>query len=142
MTDQDPVGRTAQNYSAWAVGWISFASVLMTMIGVFQVFAGLTAIVNDEFFVGTRDYTFRLNATAWGWIHLGLGVLIFIAGLALLRGSVFAGVVGVALASLSAVVNFLWLPYYPFWSIIMIALAVAVIWALTVHGRDIALNDT
>jgi len=70
------------------------------------------------------------------------GVLIFFAGLALLRGSVFARVVGVALAALNAIANFLWLPYYPVWSIIMIALDVAVIWALTAHGRDIALNDT
>ena len=66
-----------------------------------------------------------------------IGVVLFLSGIGILSGNVLARTVGVIVAAVAAVANFLWLPYYPVWSIIMIFLAVAVIWALTVHGRDI-----
>ena len=111
------------------------------MIGVFQMLMGLSAILDDEFFVVTRDWTYKLDTTAWGWIHLGIGLVMLLAGIGLMRGNILARIVGVTVAVVNAIANFLWLPYYPVWSIIMIALDVSVIWALTAHGRDIALND-
>lgn len=127
-----------QEVSGWAVGWTWFAAVMMWMIGGFHAIAGLTAVLNDEFYVATRDYVFQFDVTAWGWIHLVAGVIVFMGGIGLLSGQVWARTVGVILAVASIVVNFSWLPWYPFWSIIMIAAGVLVIWALTVHGRDVA----
>jgi hypothetical protein len=121
--------------SGWAVGGVTFAGVLMIIIGFFQGIAGLTALFNDEFFVITQNYTFDLDVTAWGWIHLILGVLIVLTGFALLRGAAWAALVTVVLAALSAISNFFFIPYgQPFWSIIEIGLAIWVIWAVTRPG--------
>lgn len=128
---------TQQEVSGAAIGWTWFAAIMMWLIGGFHAIAGLVALVNDEFYVVTRDYVFQFDVTAWGWIHLIAGVLVFVAGVYLLSGQVWARTIGVILALVSILVNFSWLPWYPFWSIIMITIGVFVIWALTVHGRDI-----
>jgi hypothetical protein len=120
--------------SGWAVGGITFAATMMVVIGLFQSIAGLAAIVDDDFFVITQNYTFDLDTSAWGWIHLILGIVILLAGFALFAGRPWAGIVAVTLAVLSAVANFFFIPYYPFWSLLVIALDVWVIWALTRPG--------
>ncbi|MFE2865990.1 hypothetical protein [Embleya sp. NPDC059259] len=111
-------------------GWIVFAGVLMTVGGALAVFQGIAAIAKDDVIVATRNYSFSFNTTGWGWIHLVLGILIFFGGLALFSGAVWARALGVLLAGLSMVANFVWLPHYPVWSIVVIAIDVAVIWAL------------
>lgn len=128
---------TQQEVSGAAIGWTWFAAIMMWLIGGFHAIAGLVALINDEFYVVTRDYVFQFDVTAWGWIHLIAGVLVFVAGVYLLSGQVWARTIGVILALVSILVNFSWLPWYPFWSIIMITIGVFVIWALTVHGRDV-----
>lgn len=120
--------------SGWAIGFISFAAIMMILTGVFQALAGLVAIFENEFYVVTANYLFRFDATTWGWIHLLLGVVILAAGLGVLSGQTWARVVGITLAILSAMANFLFIPYYPFWSLLIIALDVLVIWALAGHG--------
>ena len=91
----------------------------------------------EEFYVIGAKWVFEFDITTWGWIHMILGAVMFAAGIGILSGNVLARAVGVILAAVSAVANFAWLPYYPVWSIVMIFLAIAVIWALTVHGRDV-----
>ena len=81
---------------------------------------------------------FEFDITAWGWIQLILGVILIASGIGIFSGNVAARTVGVIMAGLAAIVNFAWLPYYPVWSIIVIAVCIAIIWALTAHGRDIA----
>ena len=120
--------------SGWAVGGITFAGTIMIMIGIFQALAGLVALFNDEFFVVAPNYTYDLDVTGWGWIHLIIGVLVALAGFALFAGRPWAAIVAITLAIFSAVSNFFFIPYYPFWSILVIALAVWVIWALTRPG--------
>ena len=120
--------------SGWAVGGISFAAAMMITVGIFQVIAGLTAIFDDEFFVVTRNYTFDLDVSAWGWIHLILGILLLVTGYGLFSRALWAGMAGLFLAVLTAVENFFFIPYYPFWAILVIALSVWVIWALTRPG--------
>jgi hypothetical protein len=124
--------------SGMAVGFTVFAATMMIMIGVFQAIAGLVALVNDQFYVVGDKWVFQFDTTTWGWIHLLLGILIGLAGVALFSGSVWARTVGVALALVSAIVAFAWLPWYPIWAILLITVDVIVIWALTAHGRDIA----
>jgi hypothetical protein len=138
MTETPGYGsRVRQEPPGWAVGLIVFAAVMMMMTGVFQALAGLVAIFENEFYVATRNYLFQFDATSWGWIHLIVGVIVALAGFALLSGATWARVVGITLAVLSAVTNFLFIPYYPFWSLLIIALDVFVIWALAVHGGKV-----
>jgi hypothetical protein len=128
---------TGREASDWAIGWTWFAAVMMWLIGVGHAISGLSGIINDEFYVVGREYIFQFDTTTWGWIHLIGGVLVFAAGVYLLSGAVWARTIGVILAIVSILVNFAWLPWYPFWSILLITGGVFVIWALTVHGRDI-----
>ena len=120
--------------SGWATGGIAFAGTLLLMIGAFQAIAGLTAILDDSFYVVTRNYTFDLDVTAWGWVHLILGVLLAVVGWGLWVGRAWAAVTAIVLAMLSAIANFFFIPYYPFWSIVVIGLNVWVIWSLTRPG--------
>jgi hypothetical protein len=120
--------------SAWAAGGMYFAAVMMIMIGSFQTIAGLVAIIDDNFYVVTRNYTFDLDTTAWGWIHLLIGILVLLAGFYLFAGRAWAGVIAIILAVISAVANFFFIPYYPFWTILVIALDCWVIWSLTRPG--------
>ena len=124
--------------SGWVTGGVMFAAVMMVMIGAFQALAGIAAIANDEFFVIGRNYTFDLDVTAWGWIHLLLGIAIFCSGLYLFGRRPWSALIAVALAVFSAIANFFFIPYYPWWSLLVIALDVWVIWALTREG---ALNE-
>jgi hypothetical protein len=121
----------APRVSGWTIGGITFAGTMLTMIGVFQVIDGLVAIFNDKFFVVTQNYTFDLDVTAWGWVHLILGIVMILTGFSLFGGRTWAAMVAIALATLSAIANFFFIPYYPFWSILVIGLDVWVIWALT-----------
>ncbi|HKE52642.1 MAG TPA: hypothetical protein VKE25_14140 [Actinomycetes bacterium] len=125
--------RPAQDVSGWAVGIAVFAGTLMIVLGVFHAIQGLVALLNDDFYVQLPNYTFEYDLTSWGWIHLILGALIAVAGFAVLGGAVWARAVGIALAGLSAIANFLWLPYYPVWSVVAIGLAVATIWGLAMY---------
>jgi hypothetical protein len=123
-----------QPVSGWAAGGITFAACVLTMVGAFQVIAGLTAIIDDEFYVVAQNYTFDFDTSAWGWIHLLLGVLLLITGFGLFGRSAWAGVTAIFLALLSCLANFFFIPYYPFWAILLIALNVWVIWSLTRPG--------
>jgi hypothetical protein len=139
MSDQASGYRSsAREPSRWGVGGAVFASTLMIMIGVFQAFDGLVAIFENEFYVATRNYLFEFDATTWGWIHLILGVVVLAAGFAVLSGALWARTVGIILAVLSAITNFLFIPYYPFWTLLIIALDVFVIWALATYSREVA----
>ncbi len=124
--------------SGAAIGWSAFAAFMLMMLGIFQALAGIAAIANDELFAVTQDYVIKLDTSQWGWVHLIIGILVFLAGLGIFSGNVLARTVGVLVAIGSAVSAFIYLPIQPVWSSILIAVAVSVIWALTAHGRDIA----
>lgn len=124
--------------SAAAAGWIMFAGVIMIVVGIFQAFAGLVAIIDDDFFVLTQEYVVKFDATTWGWIHLIIGLVVLASGFGVFSGNILARTVGVIAAVVSMVAAFFWLPWYPIWGVIVIAIDLAVIWALTVHGRDLA----
>jgi hypothetical protein len=123
--------------TAW-VGWIAFAGFMMVMLGTFHAIQGLVALFNDQYFlVGKSGLTLSLDFTAWGWIHIIGGIIIAGAGIALFVGKMWARTVGVILAMASAIVNVSFLAAYPIWSAMMIGVDVLVIWAITVHGREL-----
>jgi hypothetical protein len=123
--------------SGWAIGWALFAAVVLITVGCFQVIAGISAIAEDDLIVKAPNYVFNLDVTQWGWVHLILGAILILSGLGIMTGNVVARTVGVFVAALSAIANFAFIPYYPVWSIAIIAVDIAVIWALTAHGRDV-----
>jgi hypothetical protein len=122
----------------FATGFAMFAGVLMIVSGLWGVLAGIAAILNDEVYVTTLRYSYSFDITGWGWIHLILGAVVAAAGVGVVRGATWAVVVGITLASLSALVNFAFVPYYPVWSILIIAVDVAIIWALATYRREAA----
>ena len=129
--------RADRETSGTAVGFILFAAIMMIMVGVFQALQGLVGIFENEFYVTTRNYTFQFDATTWGWTHLLIGLLVAFAGWGLLSGRTWARVVALTLAVISAIANFAFIPYYPFWSLLIITLDIFVIWAVAAHGGDL-----
>jgi hypothetical protein len=126
--------RHQEPVSGWAVGAIAFAATLLALSGVFQMIAGLVAIFDDDFYVVARNYTFDLDVSAWGWIHLLVGIGLLATGLGLLSRRAWAGVAAIMLCMFSAVTNFFFIPYYPIWSLVVIALDIWIIWAVTRPG--------
>jgi cytochrome c oxidase subunit IV len=134
MSSQTQMRPEGQQVSGWAVGGIVFAATMMVMIGVFQALAGLVAIFNDDFYVVAQNYTFDLDVSAWGWIHLLVGIAVLATGFGLFGRRTWAGVTAIMLCMLSALVNFFFIPYYPIWSLLVIGLDIWVIWSLTRPG--------
>lgn len=128
--------RSDARRSGWVYGLSAFAGAVMLLVGIFQAFAGLAAIFEDEFFVVGANYAYDVDVTTWGWIHLILGVIIAFAGVSIYTGAAWARSVGVVLALLSAVANFFFIPYYPVWAVLIIALNIAVIWALVQYSPE------
>ena len=122
-------------------GWVVFAAFIMVLVGCFQAIEGLVAIFDDGFYhVTDSGLVVEVDYTVWGWVHLLLGAAILAAGIGVLAGNMLARIVGVGLAGLSALVNLVFIEAYPVWSVIIITIDVLVIYALTVHGRE--MRDT
>ncbi|RKE17293.1 hypothetical protein [Streptomyces sp. TLI_171] len=115
----------------FATGWTVFAACMLILGGTMAILEGIGAIVNDDRYVITGNYVYKFDVTGWGWLHLALGILLAVAGIVLFSGAWWARALGVVAAGLNMITNFLWLPSYPFWAIIMIAVDIFVIWALT-----------
>jgi hypothetical protein len=138
MATTAPSGRTGQReYSGGAVATTAAAGIFMVMAGLMHFMQGLVALVNDNFYVAGKEYIFQFDLTTWGWIHLVAGTVVVLAGVALFQGAVWARTVAVVMACVSILASFMWMPYYPLWSLTVIAFGIAVIWAVTAHGRDI-----
>jgi hypothetical protein len=130
MSDRQP--------SAGAAGWAMFAGFVMIMVGCFHAIWGLGAIINDNLYNTPSDYFLAINQSGWGWIHVLAGLIILFAGFGIFKGAVWARTVGVIMATISAVAAFASLPYgKDFWNVLIIIVDITIIWALTVHGRDI-----
>jgi hypothetical protein len=138
MTDQtftEPTSDTYRERTGW-VGWIYFASVLMILAGTLNAIHGLVAIVNDEWVVWGNSNNLYLDLTQWGWVHLIVGILLALAGVGVLSGNILARTVGVFIACLSIIANFLYMAAFPVWALTVIAIDLLVIYALTAHGAE------
>ena len=129
----------AEERAGVGAGWILFASIVMIVGGIFAFLEGLAALLNGgSFYANVPNYPFGTNVTTWGWIVLIAGIIVFLAGFAVLRGALWARIVGITLASLSALANFFFIPFYPLWALTVITLDIFVIWALAAHGKALA----
>lgn len=131
----------ATQMTGW-VGWIAYAGTMMVLLGVFHMFQGLVALLQDSYFlVANSGLVVTANYTTWGWTHLIGGALLIGGGAALFAGQFWARGLAVILAMASAVLNIGFLAAYPIWSTIMIAMDMLVIWAVVVHGKEVKAED-
>jgi hypothetical protein len=138
----ETVGRDEQQMSVsydqrtgWT-GWVVFAGVMMIIGGCLNLLYGIVAAVNDEWVVFTNRANVYLDVSQWGWVHIILGTIVLLAGFGVFSGNILARTVGVIVASISLMVNFFFIPVYPFWALTVITIDALVIWALTAHGRE------
>ena len=124
--------------AGWAVGLSLFAGMLMIISGVFNAMEGVVALVRNEVYLATPQYLFAFDLTAWGWIHIIVGIIVAVAGVGVITGQLWGRIVGITIALVSTLANFAFIPYYPVWSLLIIALDVFVIWALCIYNRDAA----
>jgi hypothetical protein len=115
------------------VGLAGFAGIMMVIIGSFQFIEGLAAVIKDQYYVVGANYAYKIDVTAYGWAHLVWGVVVAATGFAVLAGRTWGRVVGIIVLSVSALVQFFYIPYYPIWAVMIIALDIACIWALAVY---------
>jgi len=113
-----------------AYGTTAFAGVMLATVGVFQVLEGISAVAKDDVYVSGLNYTYKLSVTSWGWIHILIGLVGIAVAIGILLGQTWGRIAGIAIAGLSALSNFAFLPYTPFWTLVIIAFDVFVIWAL------------
>lgn len=138
-TPQHAAPAPAEPPAGWVVGLSLFAGVIMIIAGLFNALEGVVALVHDEVYVVGLRYVFAFDLTTWGWIHLIVGIAVAAAGAAVVYGRTWGRVLGIGVAGLSMFVNFLFIPYYPIWSLLVIALDVFIIWALCLYNRDAAM---
>ena len=132
------VAPAAYQESGVGAGWVFFAAIMLVIGGILGAIQGLSAIIKSGYYTIPPNYFISVNAKGWGWTHLILGLVVVLAGFALLRGAMWARVLGIILAGLSLIANFAFIPVYPFWAMLIIAVDVLVIWALAAHGRVLA----
>lgn len=118
-------------------GWVSFAGWMLLLAGIWQGFLGLLGVVGDDFYVVGQNWIAKLDVTTWGWIHLALGVLLFVTGIFVQLGRPWATWVGIIAAGLSAIGLFVWAPYYPVWAVTVLVVDVLVIFGLAAHGGEV-----
>ena len=105
-------------------------------MGAFQALKGLSGIVHDKYLVVAPSTIYAFDLTVWGVIHLLVGLALLAIGVALLRGQTWGRVAGMIVAVVSAILNFVWLPYSPLWAIVVIAVDILIIWALAAYLRQ------
>ena len=138
---QMPMAET-KPVSPMAHGIAVFAGVIMIVAGAFQAVEGLAGIVNDQYLVVLENYFVAVDITLWGWIHLLVGLALVAIGIFLMRGQTWARVAGMIIAGISALLNFVWLPHSPWWSLLVIAIDILVIWALANYHPQPATQGT
>jgi hypothetical protein len=126
----------ARKVTAWA-GWIWFAGLIMLSSGVFNLLSGIYAVgARDIGVIEVGAQILLLDVNSWGWIHIAVGALLILVAICLLAGQAWARIGAVIVVGLNMVTQFVYLPLTPWWSIVVIALDMVVLWALVVHGED------
>ncbi len=122
--------------TGWA-GMVIFGAMMMILLGAFHAIAGLVALFDSGYYVvASNGLVVNIDYTAWGWAHLIIGVAALVAGFGLFTGNMWARVLGITVAVISAIANFVFIPAFPIWCIAMVTLAILVIYAIAAHGRE------
>jgi hypothetical protein len=131
-----PVHRGRPGSVSMWVGWVFFGGMVMIMLGAFNIIEGLVALFNDQYYVATPQGLLVFDITAWGWIHLIIGIVAIAVGIGVFTGATWARICGVILCAINALVQLVFLSAYPIWAVLVITLDILVIWALIVHGDE------
>jgi len=122
--------------SAWG-GWITFAGITLALVGIVHVTTGLVALLDPgSYQVSSNGLVFQIDYTAWGWLHLGLGVAVLLTGVGVLNRRSWARIAGIAFCALSILVNLGFVAASPGWAVTVIALDVLFIYGIAVHGEE------
>lgn len=141
MTDSYSTTRRPPEVTGWT-GWVSFAGMMLVLLGLFHAVEGLVAVFNEGYYRVTQSgLLVNVSYDVWGWVHFGVGVLAVIIGVGVLTGNIVAQIVGAILAGVSAIIHLAFVPAYPIWSLIIIAVDVIVIYALVAHGQEMKRTD-
>ena len=116
-------------------GWVTFASVMLAIVGVLNVIYGIAAIGDANFFVNDTRYILS-GLSTWGWVTLVIGVIQLFAAGSLWAGGLFGRVVGIGATGLSAIAALLSIPAYPFWSLAIFALDIVIIHQIATRGTE------
>ncbi|MEE3851589.1 hypothetical protein VZC37_14685 [Gordonia sp. LSe1-13] len=127
MTAQQSEHRVQQGFAAF--GTIG-AAILLLVGGIIELLQGISAVAEDELFVVGPEYVYKMDLTTWGWIHIVVAIIAIAIAVGMFTGAAWARVGAICIASLSIILNFLWLPYFPWWSILVIAVDIVIIWAV------------
>ncbi len=128
----------AQRVTAW-VGWVWFAAFAIIVSGLFNIIAGAVAVFSPATVLSwSSDGIAVVDVSTWGWVHLVLGVLLLVVGFALFSGRGWARVAAILLVMINVLTQFVSLPITPWWSMTAIVLDVVILWALTIHGDEVA----
>jgi hypothetical protein len=130
-----------EEVSGWVVGITFFAATIMLILGTFHFIVGITAVIDDAFYVVRDGYDLKMDVSTWGWLQMGGGILVMIAGIFIMTGALWARIIAIILATASLISSFYSIPYYPVWSILLMAVAGAVLWAMIFHGREMQMSE-
>ena len=122
--------RTASTRVDEVPGLFQFARVLMVVAGVWHVLIGFAAVQKDTVFVSSQGYAYAVDLTTSGWTHILLGFAFGATGLALRHGRPRVRALGIVLACMSLIVNFLFIPRHPVWSIMIVLPSLMIMWTL------------
>lgn len=125
-----------KTYSGWT-GWIGFAAIMLAIVGIFHMVAGFVALFQNDIYAVTPNAVWMFDYSQWGWIHILGGLLAFVAAGSLAQGHMYGRIIAVLVAAASVVANMAFVPVYPIWSLMMATIGVLVIWAVTVHGKEL-----
>ena len=135
MATRQPAGPAVEP-GGTALGITAAAGLILMLVGVFGMIQGIVGLLDNDLYVVTNKWLFELDATAWGWGHILIGLVALCAGVGLFFGRFWARTIAIFVAAFSILANFAWLPYYPIWALLVIGFDLFVIWAVTVHGND------
>ena len=127
---------TKKEVTSW-VGWVYFAGILLVVSGVFEMIAGLTALLNDKFYAVAQQSLLVFDITHWGWAHMLIGLLMIVTGTSVMTGSTWSRVVAIVLAVLGVIAQFAFISAYPIWSIMVIVIGILIIYSLAVHAGEL-----
>ncbi len=127
------VGEARRHEEGHGYGLVMFASILLVVVGCFNVIYGIAAIANSHVFTAHAHYVFA-NQRAWGWITLIIGILLLLAAAGVLAGNQAARWFAVIVIGLNAINQMFFIPAYPFWSLTIIAMDVVALYGLCTYG--------
>lgn len=113
-----------------------FAASMLAIVGACQILQGITAVAKDKIYVTGIDYVYQFDVTTWGWIHIVLGAIAIAVAVGIIANQTWGRIGGIVIGVLGAVANFMFLPYYPFWSVVLVGFNILVIWSLSVQLRS------